>query len=155
MPFVCLCAVHLYVCPAGESVPGIPDELHLTRIYAAIQNLPHPIPRLNFYQALSCFRIASILQVHIYACGSLYDIEMISRVYVFIVCMEHAMVVSVCVTPREFLHVADEGMPVVMKPWSMNHWLFQWLRQASIMLLVHTRYQRWHPFIFLQRLRKF
>lgn len=50
---------------AVESVPGIPDELHLTRIYAAIQNLPHPIPHLNFYQALSCFRMASIIQVHL------------------------------------------------------------------------------------------
>jgi acyl-CoA dehydrogenase family protein 11 len=46
----------------GEEVPGIPSTEQMTRIYAAIRNIPHPIPHLAFYQALSCFRMASILQ---------------------------------------------------------------------------------------------
>ena len=57
---ICMYYACLYI---AEEVSGIPDEDQMTRIYAAIRNLPHPIPNLAFYQALSCLRLASILQV--------------------------------------------------------------------------------------------
>ena len=44
--------------------PGVPNEEELTRMYSALMKLPHPLPDWPFFKALSCFRMASIVQVH-------------------------------------------------------------------------------------------
>lgn len=46
-----------------SNVPGIPSVHELTRIYAALMKLPHPLPHWEFFKALSCFRMAGVAQV--------------------------------------------------------------------------------------------
>lgn len=57
---------HFYLSIAGtiaDVVPGCLSEDELTRIYAALRGLPHPLPDWEFFKALSCFRMAGIAQV--------------------------------------------------------------------------------------------
>ena len=48
--------------------PGMPNEEELTRMYSSLMKLPHPLPDWPFFKALSCFRMASIAQVHNTTC---------------------------------------------------------------------------------------
>ena len=48
---------------ADPNVPGLPNEEELTRMYAALMKLPHPLPHWEFFKALSCFRMAAVVQV--------------------------------------------------------------------------------------------
>ena len=41
----------------------------MTRIYASLRALPHPLPHLDFFKVLACFRMAAIAQVGVVSCG--------------------------------------------------------------------------------------
>ena len=45
-----------------EPVAGIPDEASLIKSYALQRNLKLPLVGLQYFQALSCYRLASIVQ---------------------------------------------------------------------------------------------
>ena len=51
-----------------EPVAGIPDESSLVKSYALQRNLKLPLVGLRYFQALSCYRLASIVQ-GVYARG--------------------------------------------------------------------------------------
>ena len=51
-----------------EPVAGIPDESSLVKSYALQRNLKVPLVGLRYFQALSCYRLASIVQ-GVYARG--------------------------------------------------------------------------------------
>lgn len=52
----------------ATEVPGVIAEHEMTRIYAALRALSHPIPHLDYFKALACFRMAAIAQ-GVYARG--------------------------------------------------------------------------------------
>ena len=45
-----------------EPVAGIPDESSLVKSYASQRNLKLPLVGLRYFQAFSCYRLASIVQ---------------------------------------------------------------------------------------------
>lgn len=59
---MCFLLTHLAGIVAPET-PGVPNEQELTRLYCALMKLPHPLTNMAFFKALSCFRMASIVQV--------------------------------------------------------------------------------------------
>ena len=46
-----------------DEVPGSLSELDVTRTYTGLTRWPHPLPSWNFFKALTCFRMAAIVQV--------------------------------------------------------------------------------------------
>ena len=52
----------------ATEVPGVIAEHEMTRIYAALRALSHPIPHLDYFKALACFRMAAIAQVGVASC---------------------------------------------------------------------------------------
>ena len=58
------CLLYLYFIIDADIPPGVPNEEELTRMYSALMKLPHPLPDWPFFKALSCFRMASIVQVN-------------------------------------------------------------------------------------------
>ena len=114
--FITLSFIQLFI-TIDEPVAGIPDELSLIKSYALQRKLKLPLVGLQYFQALSCYRLASIIQ-GVYArsvWGNASDEE--SAQYVlgmvkplaeaglaFTKCVCVCVCVYVCVCVRAYMH---------------------------------------------------
>lgn len=61
--YVCTLMVYCVYCPCCCCWAGIPSVADLTSIYCRCRGIPSSLPELNFYLALSVFKMAGIAQV--------------------------------------------------------------------------------------------